>query len=232
MPQVVRQIVHRDQDAACQQIRDHQRSAVIRDMLQPDACLVLHIFHRQMTGPAYPGRTVTDFVESPSFTVLDELFECAGREGWMHDDNVRHLGDECYGREAPLAVIRNVLVEVLIGDGGTDRAKQKSPPVGRSLGDDLRADVAACSGPIFDDKGRAHRFGKNLRYDSSEAVGSAAGRKGYDDAPGFVGWIAALGPTVPRGSEDAASNPCGYDCATMDKLGHIVPPCFERPRCR
>jgi hypothetical protein len=33
-----------------------------------------------------------------------------------------------------------------------------------------------------------------LRYDSSEAVGSAAGREGYDDAPGCVGWIAALGP--------------------------------------
>src|SRR5947209_313870 len=85
MPQVGRQIVHRDQDAACQQIRDHQRSAVIRDMLQPDACLVLHIFHRQMTGPAYPGRTVTDFVEAPSFAVLDELSECAGGEG---DDDV------------------------------------------------------------------------------------------------------------------------------------------------
>ena len=51
----------------------------------------------------------------------------------MHDDDVRHLGDERHGREAPLAVIGDVLVEVWVGDGGTDRAQQKRLPSGRAL---------------------------------------------------------------------------------------------------
>src|SRR4029453_4462004 len=121
-------------------------------MPQLDACLALQIFHRQVTGRAYSGRTVTDLAWPPSFAVPDELLECPGREGRMHDDDVRHLGDERYRREAPLAVIGDVLVEVLVGDGDTDRAEQKSLPVGPGLGDDRRTDVPACPGPVFDDK--------------------------------------------------------------------------------
>src|SRR4051812_41618844 len=111
-------------------------------MPQLDAGLALQIRHRQVTARAYSGRTVTDLVGPPLFAGLDELLECAGREGRMYEDGIRQLGDERYGHEAPLAVIRDVLVQELVGDGGTGRAEQKSLPVGPGLGDDLRTDVA------------------------------------------------------------------------------------------
>src|SRR5262249_18111157 len=155
-----------------EQILDHQRSAAIRGMPKPDACLALQIFHRQVTDPADAGGTVTDLANSLRFAALDEFSECADRKTWMHDDDVRHLRDEGYRREAPLAVVRDVFVNILVGYGGAERAEEKGPPVRRSLGHDLRADVAACPGPVFDGKGRARRFGENLSDDPSEAIAS------------------------------------------------------------
>src|SRR5215813_2877114 len=224
MPQVGWQIVYRYQDAAPQQILDHQRSAAIRGMPKPDACLALQIFHRQVTHSADAGGTVTDLANSPLFAAIDEFLECAGGETRMHDDDVRHLGHEGYGREAPFAVIRDVLVKILVGYGGAQRAEEKGPPVRRSLGHNLRADIATYPLPIFDDKGRARRFGENLSHDPTEAIGSTARREGYDDAPGIWHWIAIPGPSEHRGSEEAAGNRCGYDGTTRHRLRHGVPP--------
>ena len=162
------------------------------------------------------------------FAVVDEFLECAGRERRMHDQHVRHLGDQRNGRETRLPVVRDVLVEVLVGDGGADGAEQESPPVGPGLGHDLRAQVAACPAPVLDDEGRAHRLVEDLRDEATEAVGGTARRERHDNAIGRFAGIGCLRPAPQGGSEGAGCNRGGDGCATMDHPGHVVPPCTRR----
>src|SRR6266568_898056 len=62
------------------------------------------------------------------------------------------------------------------------RAHQHRVSVGRGLGDDVGADIAARAGPVVDHDLLREALGELLRDDASDDVGAAARREGDDEA--------------------------------------------------
>ena len=69
----------------------------------------------------------------------------------------------------------------------TDVADHQRVAIRRRLGDNVRADVSACSGPIVDDDRLAPRFGELSADLAPERVGDAADRERHHDADRLVG---------------------------------------------
>ena len=144
----------------------------------------------------------------------------------MHDKHVCHLADQGYGREAFLAVVGNILVQVLIRDGCADMTKQQGPAVRHGASHDLRTDIAVPSRPVLDEEVQGRRLAEDSGHDARNEVGRATGCGWYDDASTPV-----AGARIGQGA-DASQPGCrqsrsgqsgGYHGAPVNSNRHACP---------
>ena len=115
-----------------------------------------------------------------SLAVLD-------RQALVHGEHVGDLAEQRDRREGGRRVVRHLLVEELVGDGGADRAEQQRVAVGRRLGDQLRADIAAGAALVLDHDIGAPGVLQMLGGDAAQQVGRAGGRERHDHADRLAG---------------------------------------------
>lgn len=145
----------------------------------------------------------------------------------MHDEHIRHLADHGDRRKALHAVIGKVLVQILVRDGGADMTQQQGPPVRRRTGHDLRADIAAPSGPVLDGEGPARQLAENSGHDARHEVGRAAGSERHDDARAPVAGTKILSVTVAHQAgrcESTCGQSPGDRRASANSDRHLSPP--------
>ena len=221
--QVGRQVVHGGEDVARQKVLHDQRAAAIDHVLEPDAGQLRQIFHGEVSGAADRGRAVAHLVGALGLAVVDELLERLGGEAGMDGQHVGHLADQRHRRKARDAVVGHGLVEILVGDGGADRAQQQRVAVGRRLGHQLGADIAAGTGLVVDDHLLAPRLGEVLRHDAAQQVGRSGRRERHHHADLLVG-IGRLRPAMAR--QQRCNKRAGHRSATAHHLGHGIAPCL------
>jgi hypothetical protein len=95
-------------------------------------------------------------------------------------------------------------------------AHQERVAVGRGLGDDLRAEVAARAGAVLDDDLLAEPHRELRREDAADDVGGAAGRERDDHRDDLVGPGRGNGGAIERqrGRRDACGR--GKDLTAVD----------------
>ena len=109
-----------------------------------------------------------------------------GRLRRVHHQHVRNAGDERDRHEVLDRVVRHLRIERRIDRLRADRSHQQRVAVGRRLGDEVGAEVAAGAGLVLDDEGLAERLAELRREGAREDVGRPAGRERHDDADRLV----------------------------------------------
>ncbi len=144
--------------------------------------------------------------------VGNELLHGVGRHRRIDDEHIGDARDEDHRDEVLDVVVRHLRIQARIDRVRADRAHFERVAVGRRLGDEFRADVAARARPIVDDDALAPGFGEVLRDLAGENVGGAARRKRHDEADrlrriggGLCAWQsrATRTPRCPRSASNA-----------------------------
>jgi hypothetical protein len=96
------------------------------------------------------------------------------------DGFTSNSADPRHRREIFHRVVGHVLVQAGIDGVGGHGGEQQRVAVGRPLGDELGADIAAGAGPVLDHEGLAQNFSHLRRHDAADNVGRAAGGERND----------------------------------------------------
>ncbi|MPM72283.1 hypothetical protein SDC9_119256 [bioreactor metagenome] len=105
--------------------------------------------------------------------------------GGVGDQDVGHHGQHAHGREVLDRVIAELAVQRLVG-GHADGGNHQRVAVGRGLGHEVGADVAARAGAVLDDEGLAQRARGLLAQGAGDGIHGAARREGHDPANGLA----------------------------------------------
>ena len=112
--------------------------------------------------------------------------QCPGFVG-VHHHHIGHPGHQRDGGEVLHRVKRQLVVQRLVDAVGTHGAHQQRVAVGGGLGNDVGANVAACTGTVVHDKRLAKSLGQLIGHHAGQDVGGAAGREGHHDLHRFGG---------------------------------------------
>ena len=132
----------------------------------------------------------------------------------VHHQHVRHAGDERDRHEVLDRVVRHLRIERRVDRLRADRSHQQRVAVGRRLGDEVGAEVAAGAGLVLDDEGLAEGLAELGRERARQDVGRAAGANGTTMRTGLVGqapWARAQArrgggrDRGPRANDDEAT---------------------------
>ena len=113
--------------------------------------------------------------------VGDEFGNRVGRHRWMHQQDVglaANAPDRC--DVADKVVVKFVIERRADHRVGTDQ--EECITVRWCSHDDLKGDIAAGAGSVFDDKRLAKPFREQLTHEACKDVGRAAGSRGGNDA--------------------------------------------------
>ena len=100
----------------------------------------------------------------------------------MNDEHVGRGRGERDRREVPNRIEGHFGEEARVDRERPRRTHQDRVAVGRGLGDEVGADVAARARPVVDHDLLREALGELLRDDASDDVGAAARREGDDEA--------------------------------------------------
>ena len=124
--------------------------------------------------------------------VGDELALGLRRQRRVADDHERNRREHGHGFEILQRIERQLRVEADVGRKRSGGADTERVAVGRGLGHQGQADVAAGARPVVDDDLLAQAFIEARHQHADHGVGASAWRKGDDHADRLVGKATAL----------------------------------------
>ena len=126
-----------------------------------------------MPFPGDAKLSVPGFAFAASITSFSVLYGVYARG--QHE---RAAADQDHGLERLDRVVRHLRIDARVDRMRADRAAEDRVAVRLRLRYEIRADVAACAGLVFDHDGLAERRRELLADDARKCVGVAAGAKG------------------------------------------------------
>ena len=123
--------------------------------------------------------------------VSDELGRRAHRQGCVHREDERKVGEAANRREISNRVVGQLLENMRVDRVRGVGREEQGVAVGRCLGDKARRNLRGGTGPVVNHKGLAERHAQLLADHAREDVGAAAGAETDHDAHRFV-WIRLL----------------------------------------
>ena len=190
-----RQVVKHHIHIAAHQVQHGGAGAAVGDVWHEGAGHGLEQLAGQVDGRAVAGRRHAQLgwvclgVADEVRDVLDA--QCVCLLG-VHDHHIGHLGHQRDGGEVFFRVIGHLGVQRLVDAVGAHGAHQQGVAVGGGFGHQIRANVAARAGAVFDDEGLAKGLGQLRRHGASQDVGGATGCERHHDLH-RLGWPDPLG---------------------------------------
>ncbi len=217
-----RQVVEHQVHRAADQVEQRRPRAAVREVDHVGAGHRLEELARQVDRGAVAARRHVELARVGA-RVGDQRAHVGdavgGRLRRVHDEDVRHAGDERDRREVLDRVVGHLRIQRRIDRLRADRSHQQRVAVGRRLGDEIGAQVAAGAGLVLDDEALAEGLGELGRERAGEDVGRAApGLKGTTMRTGLLGhapWARTQGdaaaarprPTSERRRSDMSGDP-------------------------
>ena len=184
------------------------RAALVRDVRHLHAGHHLEQLAREMDRRAVARRREIELA-GIRLRVGDELLHRVHRQRRIDHEHVGNAGDQDDRREILDVVVRHLRVQARVDRVRAHGAHFQRVAVGRGLGDQLRADVAAGAGPVVDDDRLAPCVGELLRDGAGEDVGGAARRERHDEADRLRRIGLRPGARRERREQHQANGDCG-----------------------
>ena len=179
-----RQVVEHQLHLPAKEILQGRSAALVRDVGHLHAGHHLEELAGQVDRRSVARRCEVELA-GICLRIGDELGHRVRGHRRIDDQHVRNARDEDHRREILHVVVRHLGVEAGVDRVRADRSHLERVAVGRGMGDELRADVAARTGSVVDDDLLAPGLGQLLRDVARQDVGRATGRKRDDDADRF-----------------------------------------------
>ena len=171
--------LHQKLHVVGEQPRHCRAAALVRHMGHLNAGLHRHDFADQMQRVADAGRAEKIFLWFRAGQ-RDELAQGVGLDRAVDDDQRRVAANQAGGDEIALRVVGRLGVEI-VGNGERRRCrKQQRVAVGRRARHRERADLARGTADVFDQQLLAPFLGEQLRDQTPDDVGAAAGGRRHD----------------------------------------------------
>ena len=163
------------------EIGERRRGAFVRNVYEFHSRHGVEQLAREVRRRAVPRGGEVDLAR-PCSCERDQLLHRPRRKRRMNDQHVGCGRGERDRREILDRIEGHFGEEARVDRERSRRAHQDRVTVGRGLGDDVGADIAARAGPVVDHHLLREAHGESLRDRARDDVGAAARGKGHDEA--------------------------------------------------
>ena len=171
---------HRELDLARQEVAQSLRAALIWHVRGLDPGQLIENHRREMGAGASAGRKIIELTRV-RLGERDEFLDRLGGQRGMDDKCQWRGGHQRDRREIAHEVVRRFGEQAHVDRLCRDRRHQERIAVGRRLGDEFRADIAARAEAVVDDDLLAPGFAHFLADDAPDDIECAACRKRHHE---------------------------------------------------